>query len=253
MRLRGENLDVVWAVHRLQHEAVEQLVVGLHPVGRDRDLARPLVDLLGELGGDGLEAHDHLGAGTALVEDSRQGLVFDDGRELRFLVIRKVAGGLVELELADVRREDLRVALLAQFLADEVLQFLADDGAVRRPEDEALADVIVDDEELQVATELAVVAGLGLLDALEVLREFFPGREGGAVDALELLVVLVAAVVGAGDREQLEGLQLARVAHVGARAEVDELAILVKRNFFALGNTARRPSSCIAPGPIFFK
>ena len=36
VRLRGEDLDVVRAVHRLEHEAVEQLVVGPHAVGRDR-------------------------------------------------------------------------------------------------------------------------------------------------------------------------------------------------------------------------
>jgi hypothetical protein len=34
VRLAVEDLDVVRAVHRLQHEAVEQLVVGHHAVGR---------------------------------------------------------------------------------------------------------------------------------------------------------------------------------------------------------------------------
>jgi len=53
--------------------------------------------------------------------------------------------------------------LLAQLVADEVLQLLADDRAVGRPEDEALADVFVDVEEFQFLAELAVVAGLGLL------------------------------------------------------------------------------------------
>jgi hypothetical protein len=38
-----------------------------------------------------------------------------------------MARRLVELEFADVGREDLRVALLAQLLADEVLQLLAED------------------------------------------------------------------------------------------------------------------------------
>jgi hypothetical protein len=71
---------------------------------------------------------------------------------------------------------------------------------------------------------------------VEVVREFLLGGEGGAVDALELLVLLVAAVVGAGDGEELERLQLRRVAHVRAGAEVDELAVLVERNFLALGD-----------------
>ena len=135
---------------------------------------------------------------------------------------------LVQLELADVGREDLRVPLLAQLRADEVLELLADDGAVRRPEDEALADVLVDDEETEVAAELAVVAMLGLLQLLQVLRELLPCREGRPVDPLELLVLLVAPVVGAGDREQLERLKLRAVAHVGARAKVHELAVLVE-------------------------
>jgi hypothetical protein len=185
----------------------------------DGFLAGALVDLLGEVGGDGVDAVRHLGAGAAFGDELARSRA-RRRRELRVLVVGEVAGGLVELELADVRREDLRVALLAQFAADEGLQFLADDGAVGRPEDQALADVLVDVEQLQFAAELAVVAELGLLELLEVVGEFFLGREGGAVDALELLVLLVAAVIGAGDGEELEGLQLGRVADVRAGAEV---------------------------------
>ena len=119
-----------------------------------------------------------------------------------------MAGRLVELELADVGREHLRVALLAQLLADEALQLLPDDGAVGRPQDQALADVLVDDEELQVPAELAVVAVLGLLHPVQVLGQLLPGGERGSVDPLELLVLLVAAVVGPGYGEKLERLQL---------------------------------------------
>ena len=67
---------------------------------------------------------------------------------------------------------------------------------------EALADVLVDDEEPQVPPELAVVPVLRLLDLLQVPGKLLLCREGGAVDALELLVLLAAAVVGARDREQ---------------------------------------------------
>jgi len=91
-------------------------------------------------------------------------------------------------------------------------------------------------ELFQLATELAGVTGLGLFLTLEVLGQFLLGREGGAVDALELLVLFVTAMVGARDGEQLEGLQLGGVAHVGAGAEVHELAVLVEGDFFALGN-----------------
>ena len=135
-----------------------------------------------------------------------------------------------------MRREDLRVTLFAELAADEVLQFLADDRAVGRPEDEALADIFVDVEELQVAAEFTVVAGLGLLLAVEVLVEFFARGEGGAVDALELFVLLVAAVVGAGDGQKFEGFEFGGVAHVRAGAEVHELAVLVEGDFLVGGD-----------------
>jgi hypothetical protein len=77
---------------------------------------------------------------------------------------------------------------------------------------------------------------LACSSALEVLGEFLLGGEGGAVDALELLVLFVAAVIGAGDGEELEGLQLRGVAHVRAGAEVHELAVLVEGDFLALGD-----------------
>src|SRR5438309_5428365 len=81
-----------------------------------------------------------------------------------------------------------------------------------------------------------MVAEFGLLLALKVLREFFLRGEGGAVNALELFVLLTAAMIRAGDGEEFESFQLRRVANVRASAEVDELAVLIKGNFLALGN-----------------
>jgi hypothetical protein len=107
VRLRGEDLDVVRAVHRLQQEAVDELVVGQDAVLGDRLLAGALVDLLGEVGGDGLDAVRHLGAGAAGGDELVEVVALDDRRELRVLVVGEVAGGLVEREAADVRREDL--------------------------------------------------------------------------------------------------------------------------------------------------
>jgi hypothetical protein len=130
-----------------------------------------------------------------------------------------VAGGLVELELADVRREDLRVALLAQLAADEVC------SSWRRMEPLGVQRIRPWPTSSSMWKSFSSGRacggrGLGLLELLEVLGEFLLGREGGAVDALELLVLLVAAVIGAGDGEELEGFQLGGVAHVRAGAEV---------------------------------
>jgi hypothetical protein len=59
-----------------------------------------------------------------------------------------------------------------------------------------------------------------------------PGR---AVDALQLLVAMVAAPVGAGQLHQLEHLQLAGRRHVRATAEVDEGTLAIKRHFLPCG------------------
>ena len=60
--------------------------------------------------------------------------------------------------------------------------------------------------------------------------------EGGAVDALELRVFLVAFVVGAGDVGELEGTDVARAHDVRAGAEIGEFAVAIEGNFLALGN-----------------
>ena len=54
-------------------------------------------------------------------------------------------------------------------------------------------------EEVHLAAELAVVALLGFLELMQVGVELVLGRPGGAVDALQLRLVGIAAPVGAGD------------------------------------------------------
>ena len=79
---------------------------------------------------------------------------------------------------------------------------------------------------------------LGFLGADDGLLEFVLGRVGSAVDPLQLLVLLVATVVGAGDVEEFERLDLRRVTDVGTGAEVDELAVLIKGDGLAGGDVA---------------
>ena len=81
-----------------------------------------------------------------------------------------------------------------------------------------------------------MVAQLSLLHLGEVISQFLFGRESGAVDALELRVGLVTAVVGTGDGQEFESLQLRRVANVGAGAEIRELTVGVEGNFLIRGN-----------------
>src|SRR6185503_8890270 len=147
-----EDLDVVGAVHGLEEVAL--------------DLA--LLELVGELG-----------ARAPLGDEGLQALALDDRWVLRVLVVGEVAAGAVEVELADVWGEDLEVALLAEFAGDEGLELLADDAALGGPEDEALADHVVDVEEAELLADDAVVALLGLLELGKVLVELLLVGEGG--------------------------------------------------------------------------
>jgi hypothetical protein len=75
----------------------------------------------------------------------------------------------------------------------------------------------LDAEQIQLLAELAVVALLRFFKLVEVLVELLLREPGGAVNALQLLVLLVALPVGAGDREQLERLELRGVGTCGPR------------------------------------
>ena len=122
-----------------------------------------------------------------------------------------VARGLPQVEARHVRRVDQRVAALQILVAHPVFELLADDAALGMEEDQPGPGQFLNAEQVQLLAQLAVVALLGLFELLEVLVQVLLAEEGGAVDALQLLVVLVALPVGAGDGEQLERLDLRSV------------------------------------------
>ena len=95
------------------------------------------------------------------------------------------------------------------------------------PDDEAGADFVVDGEEVELAAQRAVVAAFGFGQPLQVGVQFGLGLKGGAVDALEHGPVFVAAPVGAGGVQQLDGGNLAGSGDVGALAQVGKFAVAV--------------------------
>ena len=108
--------------------------------------------------------------------------------------------------------------------------------AAREPERQAGPDVVVEGEKLELFPELAVVALLRLLEHGEVFVELGLVLEGGAVDALELRIVFVAFVVGAGDVGELEGADIAGAHHMRSGAEIGELAVAIECDCLVLGN-----------------
>ena len=103
------------------------------------------------------------------------------------------------------------------------------------PED--LAGVLgVEVEEVELHAEAAVVALLRLLEAGDVRVELRLVLADDAVDALEHLVVLVAAVVAARHLHELDGADLRGVLHVRPAAHLEVVAHGVRADRLALGD-----------------
>ncbi len=141
-------------------------------------------------------------------------------REHRVRVVRQVPRGLEQVALGDVRGVDERVARLLVPLARVVLELPADDAALGVEDRQPGADLLGEGEQVELRAELAVVAALGLLEHLQVgvLRGARLPR--GAVDPLQLRVLLAAAPVRAGVAHQLERRDVPGGRHVRAAAQV---------------------------------
>ena len=161
------------------------------------------------------------------------GVVKLHGRVHIFSVVDLMAGDLPELAAHDVRGIDELVATANALIAHPVFHGLADEAAFGMPEDEAGTGDFLNGEEVKLLAEDAVVARLDLFQAGEVGLEVLIVEEGGAVDALELRVVLIAEPVGTGYGHDLEGFDAAGGGDVGATAEVGEGAVAVEGDFFA--------------------
>ncbi len=133
----------------------------------------------------------------------------------------------------DVRRVDELVAAAEALVAHPVFHDLADDGALGVPEDEAGAGELLNAEEVELLAEDAMVAARGFFEAREVGVEILLREEGGAVDALELRILLVAEPVSAGEACDFEGFDAAGGGHVRTTAEVDEVAVAIEADLVA--------------------
>ena len=88
----------------------------------------------------------------------------------------------------DVRRANALITGGELGFFRELFQFLGDDCAARQKHWQTRAHVIVENEQFQFASELAMVALLRFLEHREVVIEFLFGFERRAVNALELRI-----------------------------------------------------------------
>src|ERR1700676_5391929 len=98
------------------------------------------------------------------------------------------------------------------------------------PEDEAGAGFFLDAEKFEFDAELAMIAALGFLKAVEIFVQFLLREETRGVNALELRIAFLALPIGAGNAHEFEGGDALGGGDVRAAAEVEEFSRAVKRD-----------------------
>ncbi len=143
-----------------------------------------------------------------------------------------VAGAVPQRLIEDNRRRDFHIAVALVHLAPVIDQRIAQHHALRQEEREARS-LLCEHKQAEVSAKLAVVALLCLLNHREVFVQRTLLRERNAVNALEHLVLRIAAPVGAGNRREPHSFNGAGAQQMRAGAQVGKIALRVKGDLFA--------------------
>ena len=140
------------------------------------------------------------------------------------LIMCPVAGDQPELPVVDDRRGDLIVTVARMNRSPVGDQGLVDLPAVRQPVGHARCG-LVEHEEVELRSQLLVVALLGLADEVEMSLELGLIRKCIHINSLQGITLLVASPVSAGCGFDLEcgGHELLGVGDVRAAAEIHEV------------------------------
>ena len=178
---------------------------------------------------------EHLDVARAVHRLQRVGALLRFGEKHVVFVIVPVAGLLPQGYVEDLRAAHFLIAAVAIDLAHVLLDHLPDRPALRMPEDQARAFFLQMKQALLFG-DLAMVALIGFFDAQDIRSKLLLVGPGGAVNALQLLVLRIAAPVGAGNAGQLERLQETRVRHVRPAAHVHVFLVVVQAHRLLVGH-----------------
>jgi hypothetical protein len=113
------------------------------------------------------------------------------------------------------------------------LDSIADPSSLWVPKDESGSDpFVIDAEEVELTTELSVLTLSGELPFIDVVLEFLFVVETENVDTCQLLVLLVATPIGAGEGVDREAVSwnFARVLKMRTGAHIFERTVFVEAN-----------------------
>lgn len=160
--------------------------------------------------------------------------------EASYSIVLPVARGLPELRVEDIGSDDFFKATHAVSSLDEVHQSVVDVSSLGEEEAAARAELVKEEQLLLAANFTVVALSSGGLNGLPLLQHLLVW-EGNGIDTLQHFSVGVTLPVGGGVLLQsdttklaegtnlgdLESLDLARAANVGATTQVNERTIAV--------------------------
>ena len=146
-----------------------------------------------------------------------------------------VTRDLEELGGEDLRAHDLVVSVLAVQRAHVLDQGVVEHEPLGQVERRALRP-LVKLEQLEFVADLAVVALAGRLEPSLRFGQLLRVLERYAVDALEHLVALVAAPIGARQLGELPRADLPGALHVGTATEIGESPVAEDRDVLTRGD-----------------
>ena len=148
-------------------------------------------------------------------------LVDKHRREHSAGVVGQVTRGVEQPSLSDLRSVDEVEPSLHVTSDDVFFDEVTQHRALRVEHYQARADFLREGEQIELSSQLAVVATLGLLDPLLVGRQVLTAGPGCSVDALQLVVGLVTLPVRGRELCQGEGIgQVLGRGHMGAAAQI---------------------------------
>jgi len=126
----------------------------------------------------------------------------------QLVIVFPVAGFLPQRAIHHLRGADFLIAMHGQHAAHVLLDRLPQTPALRVPENHARRFVL-HVEEIELLTQLAVIALLSLFQHVQVLVEIFLLRPSSAVNTLQHFILAVTAPVSTRHLHQLEDFELA--------------------------------------------
>src|SRR5882762_840052 len=141
-----------------------------------------------------------------------------------------VPAGLPQIQAHDVRRVNQIVAAAQQFVTQPVFHQLADQAALRVPENQSGPGFFLDRKQVEFLPEPPVIAPLGLFELVQIVVQLLLRVEARAVDALHLRVAFLAFPVSAGNAHQLERSDASGRRDVRPAAEIDEFSGGIERH-----------------------